>query len=510
MCRAKGAISTESGEKRFYSSVAMYLRKSRAEENEDTASVLARHRSQLERFAKERGINCTGVYEEVVSGDSLFCRPRMLELLNDIEAGRYTGVLCTDIDRLGRGSMKDQGLVLETLKDADAAIITPEKLYDLNDELDETQGEFRSFMARQELKLIKKRLARGIRLTVEKGGYVSNVPFGYRRAYAGKTPTLAPEPAEAEAVRLIFSLYLAGDGAKTISRKLAEMGVRPRRGDVFSRNSIRKIISNPVYTGKIVWGQKKHLRPKKPGEKYRTVPSAQGIEVEGLHPAIVDRATFERANAALRGRRHPPCSEGRVANPLAGLLFCRRCGRAMAYRTFGGRKYQADRFICPTAGCMTSSRADSVERAVVFALRKTLAGRSLPNTVAREEPAEAVEKGMRAQLLRLEGQRGRLCDLLEQGAYSTELFMERKSKLDARVSAISADLSALGAREKLEKKGPDAPPEPHDIFEGYFCLSPGEKNRFLKSLIDRALYYKKKGAVPDGFVLEISLKDFGA
>lgn len=177
---------------RFFERVAMYLRKSRAEEGEETEVVLAKHRAQLSRYAAEHMINVVKIYEEVVSGDSLFSRPQMLQLLNDIENQEYTGVLCMDIDRLGRGNMKEQGLILETFKNSSTAIITPDKIYDLNNELDETQSEFKTFMARQELKMIKKRLSRGLHLTIEKGGYVSNIPFGYKRGYKNKVPTLAP------------------------------------------------------------------------------------------------------------------------------------------------------------------------------------------------------------------------------------------------------------------------------------------------------------------------------
>lgn len=127
----------------FFKNVAMYLRKSRAEENEDTQTVLARHKAQLTQYAAAHEIKVSKIYEEVVSGDSLFVRPRMIELLKDIESEKYTGVLCTDIDRLGRGNMKEQGLILETLKDANTAIITPDKIYDLNNEIDETQSEFK-------------------------------------------------------------------------------------------------------------------------------------------------------------------------------------------------------------------------------------------------------------------------------------------------------------------------------------------------------------------------------
>ena len=48
--------------------------------------------------------------------ESIKNRPKMIELLNEVEKGIYDAVLVMDIDRLGRGNMQDQGLILDTLK----------------------------------------------------------------------------------------------------------------------------------------------------------------------------------------------------------------------------------------------------------------------------------------------------------------------------------------------------------------------------------------------------------
>lgn len=144
--------------------VAIYLRKSRAEELSDTVEdTLRRHKEILLEFAEKNDLQVTKIFEEVVSGDSLYARPQMLCLLSEIEKSSYTAVLCMDIDRLGRGAMSEQGIILETFKANKTKIITPRKIYDLCDEIDEEYTEFETFMARRELKLIKRRMQRGIR-----------------------------------------------------------------------------------------------------------------------------------------------------------------------------------------------------------------------------------------------------------------------------------------------------------------------------------------------------------
>ena len=140
---------------------AMYLRKSRADEGLTTEETLSRHQATLTEYAARQGIHIIEIYPEVASGESLYARPQMMRLLDDIDAGNYDCVLCMDIDRLSRGRMRDQGIVLDVLKSSETVIVTPDKVYDLSVETDEQYAELKTFISRQEYKAITKRLHRG-------------------------------------------------------------------------------------------------------------------------------------------------------------------------------------------------------------------------------------------------------------------------------------------------------------------------------------------------------------
>lgn len=498
----------------FYKNVAIYLRKSRAEENENTQEVLARHKAILTNFAVAKKINVLRVYEEVVSGDSLFARPQMIDLLHEIEDGKYTGVLCIDIDRLGRGNMQEQGLILNTLKDAGAAIITPDKTYDLNDELDETQTEFKTFFARQELKAIKKRLSRGVRQTLEKGGYVSNPPFGYIRAHKDKIPTLEFNPQEAEIVRLIFRLYLESEGCQAISHRLNLMGVKPHRGEEFSRKSVRYILTNPIYTGKIVWGKTKVHRPKKMGEKFYKIDQTieQWITTDGLHPAIIDQETFDKVGELVSGRMKPPTRvAGIIENPFAGILVCRQCGLAMSRRPFNGRKYQSDLLICPRKGCVKAARLDVVEEDFIFKLSEMAAKLEIEvqnsnNEISLKNEKLQIEK-MKSERIKLIDQRNRVYELLEQGTYTVSIFNERESAITEKINLITEEIQKLelGNSASLEKAKAIIP-KINNVLQDYWNCNPERKNALLKSVIKKAYYYKDKSAGPRDIFLDIELK----
>ena len=86
--------------------VAMYLRKSRADEN-NPLETLERHKEILLSYAKDNNLTVIDIFEEVISGGMLYNRTEMLKLLDAIPSHIYDAVLCIDLDRLGRGSAAD-------------------------------------------------------------------------------------------------------------------------------------------------------------------------------------------------------------------------------------------------------------------------------------------------------------------------------------------------------------------------------------------------------------------
>ena len=471
---------------------AMYLRKSRAEENEPASETLSRHRDILTAFAKQQGITVADVYEEVVSGDSLYGRPQMLRLLENLR--KYESVLCMDIDRLGRGAMHEQGLIFDAFRKTGTLMITPGKTYDMSDDMDDSLISFKALFAREEYKMIRGRLRRGTIKAVEEGCYLSNAPFGYKQVRVNKKPTLAIEPDEAEGVRLIFSLYREGKGCQIIADTLHALGYRPRRGVKFSRTTIGKILRSPVYIGKVVWNQHQCERPTHPDEKHRKriKPYEEWLVTDGLHPAIIEPRIFEEANKRYRGRYHPPYNKGgTVMNPLAGVLFCKNCGRSMIRQPLQGKPYNQPILHCTTAGCMMSSSLEVTERMFYDGLAHMLS--SLKATAPEEplgEEGPDVAALAEAELSRMAGQLDKLHELLEQGVYDVDTFMRRRDELNGRIrqtqDAMKNRPAKPDAAETVERLV--------SVLEDYWSLDSGRRNLLIKTVIRRATYHKPKGS----------------
>ena len=131
----------------------IYLRKSRADldaEAHGEGETLARHERILLELAKRDKLNVTEIYREIVSGDTIAARPVMQQLLQEVQAGRWAGVLVVEVERLARGETIDQGIVAQTFQYSETKIVTPLKTYDPTNEYDEEYFEFGLFMSPQD------------------------------------------------------------------------------------------------------------------------------------------------------------------------------------------------------------------------------------------------------------------------------------------------------------------------------------------------------------------------
>lgn len=491
---------------------AQYLRKSRMEEGLDTEEVLAKHRKALADFAASHYIHIIETYYEVVSGESLYARPEMLRLLEDVEEGRYDAVLVMDLDRLSRGRMKDQGIILDAFRDSGTLIVTPEKTYDLSDDLDDEIAEFKTFMSRREYKIINKRLRRGLRQTIQDGCYVANAPYGYRKVTVDRKPTLEIYEPEARFVRMMYDLYLQGYGCVSIARYVNSLGAKPHRSAEFNRNSVAHILRNPTFAGKIVWDQKTHIRKGAKGNpKHITIynPRDQWTIVDGIHPAIVSQETYDQVQAILAGRYIPSKRDGTVRSSLAGLVKCANCGQNMQRMTLKNQPY----LLCTRPGCCASAKFVLVEERVLAYLEETLTRLELHeqtgvsrDTSVLDTALEAVKKGLAAA----QRQKSRLYELLEMEEYDLPTFRERMAAVKEKLSGLERRQREAQQAIEAAKAGDPASlaKKIRAVLDAYGAADPAGRNAMLKGVISTVWYQKEKKTRPTEFQLSFNLKPF--
>ena len=484
-------------------------------EDETIEETLDRHKRTLFEFAKKAGLTVSEIYCEVVSGDGLFVRPEMIRLLNDVEQGLYGGVICMDIDRLGRVDTKDRGIILNTFKESGTKIITPTKTYDLSDEIDEFSTEMQMLFARQELKKITKRLRAGITRSVTDGCHVGEPPYGYRRTYIDKKPTLEIYEPEAEVIRMVYDMYVNQHfGSSTIARTLNNMGLKPRKNDHFSRTTISFYLSNPIYIGKIVFNKRHIVKKKLPTDKHVRVlnPQEDWIVTDGIHPAIIDEKLFEEAQTIRLTRAHPPSFTGELMNPLAGLVRCANCGEIMTRQT---SKKTPPRLICNTVACNRSTLVELVEEEVLEMLSSTLTNCNISNEAKKEnENRIATVKStiteFKKQLTVLNGQKDNLHDLLEQGVYDIKTFTERSKLITDKISSVEQTLEKnnkilISIDKEPQRK--EIVPLVECLLENHDTMSAADKNVILKKAI-RNIYYRREKKTNSKFEIKIEFTNW--
>lgn len=509
--------------------VAMYLRKSRADLEAEAlgeGETLTKHKKTLLRVAKEKQLNIAAIYEEIASGESILHRPEMRKLLHEVEHGLYDAVLVMDMDRLGRGNMQDQGLILDTFKQTKTKIITPRKVYNLDDEFDEEYSEFEAFMARKEFKIIRRRLQSGRLRSVQEGNYVgTRPPYGYEKVKRKDGITLVPHPDQAPVVKKIFAWYCHDNpeermGTTKIAQKLNQLGIPSYRGSQWGNDVLLQILKNPVYIGKIRWRQVERKKSKDPAKVMDTKirPAEEVILVDGKHEAIISEALFAKAQEIRKNKRHPRWKPSTtLKNPLAGLIKCGKCGATMTMKP--NAKYGYDHLHCNNRGrgrtCNKSSRLEHVEQRILMVLREWL--KEYKVTLAAEEyvddrnPLEiyAVSiKNLKQEISELQTQLSNIHDLLERKKYSEEFALARSATVNKRLTEAQAALNKAIAEynqksERIQAKTSIIPRIEHILDVYPKTASAKQKNLLLKSVLDRCIYNKEKHQRNDEFTLVI-------
>lgn len=508
----------------------MYLRKSRADNASETIQeVLAKHEGILQEYAqREYGapIPAEDIYREVVSGETISDRPMMQRLLQALETGTVSQVLVVDPQRLTRGDLEDCGRVVNSFRYTRVPVVTPMKTYDLQDKYDRKFFEMELMRGNDYLEYTKEILLRGRIASVKRGYYInSSIPYGYSRLFLDpahrKGPTLTPDPAEAPAVKLAFDLFVnQGISVYGICVRLEELGFTPRRSAHWRAATLRDMLSNPVYAGKIRWGWRATEKAMDDGEIISTRPRKKDyLLVDGIHEPLVDGETFARAQELLKKNARVR-NDTTIKNPLATLLYC-QCGRTMPYHSYhSSRGIQRNRYGCTDQRhCgRRSVKADDLQARVIRSLQKTLDNYRLE--LAQDNSGEILRHqetvaAITAKLEELHHREDQQFDLLESGVYTKDVFLRRNKKLADQRQALELSLQTLMDNAPTQERTRSIVRQLSDALEALTdpTVPPTRQNFLLKQVIDRIVYYTDQKTLPPGgkypphtYTLDIQLK----
>ncbi len=317
--------------------IIIYLRKSRSEDGESVEEVLARHKKELQEYAlKTFGalIPEENIYYEIVSGESIDERIEIKKVFNRLNDDDIKGVLVVEPQRLTRGDLEDCGRVLNIFKYSpnNTFVLTPNKLYDLQDSFDYKILKMELLQGNEYLEYYKMITKRGKKSSFGEGRFISSVaPFGYdKEKLKDKGFKLIINKEEAPVVKMIFELFVESLGTQELADFLNAEGVQSRSGKEWNYGMVRNILVNETYYGCLVWEKRQVLKKMIEGRVVKYRPKNENyMIVKGLHEPLISKELFDLAQEKIKNHPNSRLVNRELKNALSGIVFCSKCGRSM-------------------------------------------------------------------------------------------------------------------------------------------------------------------------------------
>ena len=307
----------------------------------------------IEEYADKNDIKIVNKFIDRAKSATSDKRPAFQEMIKYCEADN-TGISMVIVHKLDRFSRDkyDSAMYKQKLKVKGIRVVSvlenldnsPESLI-LESVIEGMAQYYSANLAREVAKGQKENALKAL----HNGG---DAPLGYDVAF-DKTYLVNEE--EAQAVKIIFDMYVNGYSYSNIIDKLNDLGYKTKRGNKFGKNSLHGILSNEKYTGVYVFNktQRKGVNGKRNGHKQKS--DDEIIKVEGGMPQIIDKEVFLQAQEMMQKRKKAPGShKATTLYLLTGLIRCGECGHAMQ----GNRrkdKYGND-YISYRCGCRKQKR----------------------------------------------------------------------------------------------------------------------------------------------------------
>ena len=271
--------------------------------------------------------------DEGITGTSTEKRTAFRQMIRLCKQRRIDLILCKSQSRFSRNTL-DSLKYIRMLKDLGIGVIFEKEHLNTLTEYSEFILTLHSSFAQAESESISRNVSLGVQMAFREGKvrYSYRGWLGYRKGEDGR-PEIIPQ--EAEAVRLIYQLYLDGLSVKAIADRLMQKGILNKNGEPEWRHDmVLRILKNEKYAGDALLQKQytadciTHKRVKNNGERPMYF-------VEDCHPAIIDRATFhlvqqEIARRASKRKVSDKCvtEQGRYSSKyaLTELMICGECG----------------------------------------------------------------------------------------------------------------------------------------------------------------------------------------
>lgn len=292
-------------------------------------------KTKMKAFCDYNEYEIAGEYEDAgKSGKSIEGRVSFNQMMEDIKSGKdeVSYVLVFKLSRFGRNAA-DVLATLQVMQDFGVNLICVEDGIDSSKDAGKLMISVLSAVAEIERENIRVQTMEGRMQKAREGKWNGGfAPYGYS-LIDGK---LEVNEEEAVAIRMIFDQYVNTDlGANGIAKYLENHGIHKiarqnGKNPLFDAALIRRIIQNPVYSGKISYGRRRTEKVHGTRNEYRQVKKDDYLLVDGLHEALVSEEVWEQAQVkvAAQAKKYEKVNRDKI-HLLSGILKCPVCGAGM-------------------------------------------------------------------------------------------------------------------------------------------------------------------------------------
>ncbi|NAS19407.1 recombinase family protein [Clostridium butyricum] len=472
--------------------------------NQREESIDAQSRATKE-FAQKNGYEIVAEYADKAKSGTSDKRPEFLQMIKDAEKGNFECIIVHKLDRFSRDKydsasykrkLKQYGVrlisVTERLDDSPESII-------LESVIEGMAEYFSKNLARETLKGLKENAYK----TMHTGGLP---PLGYD---VDSDKKYILNPREAESVKLIYEMCIAGSSRSEIINELNERGFKTKVGTIFKTNSIHSILTNEKYTGVYVYNKtaKKDAFGKRNGHAYKD--ESEIIRIEGGMPAIVSKEDFEKVQEILKLRKKKPGSNKAKENYLlTGLIRCGCCNKPYQ----GNRRHAKNKPMYVSYRCSfrkkTSSkvcdnkeiRKEYIEEYVLSELERkifndkaiTYIADGINKNLQKQNNADVEKKAVLIkQIDEVEGQINNIVIAITNG-FVQEEFKAKMDELKNSKSGLETKLSEIEAKDINQIVTEADVRSLLSNFSGYvISRNVPECKKFIRDFVKEVIVYKE-------------------
>lgn len=343
-------------------------------------------------------------YTDLGKTGTNFDRDAFQRLMQDIRLGDINCVIVKDLSRFGRNYLEAGNYIEKIFPFLGVRFIAVADGFDTGVESSHTgqiASEIKNLVNDMYAKDFSAKAKLSLKQRREEGSYVGGPPpYGYEAYMEGRLRKLRPDRNTAEIVRMIYQKFVETENCKAVADYLNTRRIQPpaiykKSGEVYcppgvayygwNRSSIQRIITNDIYSGKLVQGKSSITAKKEQNRVWKS--EKEWVKIEDTHEPLIDASLHEQVvqirkkikERTLSNNHHTedcPIEE----NIFDKVLYCGVCGKKMTRHSYvkegvGGRKWRMDGYFCSVGGsnktdcCPNSNRISKIELVnVLFSL----------------------------------------------------------------------------------------------------------------------------------------------